>query len=241
MFLLSHMAIPPVKLSIALLALVRRQGGVESCLKLSSGRQYEDQRVLVADGGQPAPELQLVVWCMQAGGGAQAGLAWATYQQHVIAHLQDLQATVSPALMEADFQQGTGSHPLWQPLPSAASEPSQADATLAQLPTNPSQPQSTLDTAPAAHDQLAVAALAASEPERAVGGSHAPQGRLVEGTGNASGSEDQAEAGAKVSGSSREGSEDGEADTDMDIDTDAAAPASSSLPALPSTGMVTDV
>ena len=168
---------------------------------------------------------------MQASAGAQAGLAWTTYQHHVMARLSDMQATISPAIMEADFQRETGSHPLWLPAASAASEQPQPDAPAAHASATSAPSQTAKNIGPVAID---VPSSAASGPEADEASNSSQPGVAENGARDAAASLQGTETAAAEGEHSREGNEDGEVDFEMEVDAGAgAAVPSSSVPPVP--------
>lgn len=171
---------------------------------------------------------------MQAAAGAQAGLAWTTYQQHVMDRLSDLQGTISPAIMEADFQRETGLHPLWLPVASALpAQPQPVDpAADASASLGPSEAAKT--TGPAATDVTSSAVPAASGPQADGASTSWQQGGAEDGVQDAAASLQGTEIAAADGEHSREGSEDGEVDFEMEVDAGAAAAVPpSSVPTVP--------
>ena len=145
-----------------------------------------------------------------------------------MSHLGDLQSTMAPAIMEADFQQETGSHPLWQPIAATTSSDAQANPS-ANNSADVAQPEPA-QSASANAGANDVSDHAASTAEVTPASSSAQQHASSAGT-QASASVQQAGSQMGAGMLSESLSEDGELDADMDIDTDmVSVPAATSAP-----------
>lgn len=171
--------------------------------------------------------------CAQAAEGAQPVLAWDTYQQHVMSQLSDMQATVSPAIMEADYQRETGSHPLWQPVSSAMLAQTQPVGSADEAANLPLQEfTSSIGPTLAGVQTVTDAAADRSAADRA--SSSLQQAEPVHNVQDAAAQNPEPNLASAAIELSSEGSEDGEVDFEMEIDAGAgAAMPHSSLPPVP--------
>ena len=175
-------------------------------------------------------------WHAQAAEGAQAVLAWDTYQQHVMSQLSDMQATVSPAIMEADYQRETRSHPLWQPLPSAILSQPQPIAPADEAANLPLE-EFKNSIGPTADDVQTAADGAADSSAAERASSSLQQAEPVHNLQDAAVQRQEPDLTSRAVELSSEGSEDGEVDFEMEIDAGAgAALPHSSPPPVPEGG-----